>query len=204
MGLTEIKPVRTNFHALICAFLWKCLGHSGIGIQLGSTEGLTSETVHCLVYSLLMFEAGVLQTITLTALVEAEVRRVSPSSCFCCNSKPQRKPRTRLLLELIDATDSHLEQRSRGQQTPQRWPSLWDRWCSQSGRPGPRSQLSERRWGKWTRRSRPSRSSTQWAGQKQRGLSRKLSGSALCSQSRMASAPPRSLPHHRHLQRQKR
>lgn len=91
-----------------------------MGIQLGSTERITSETVFFLVYSLLTFETRAAERITLTAQAEAEVTQVSPSSCFYCTGKPQRKPRTRLLLELTDTTDAHLEQRCRGPRTPQR------------------------------------------------------------------------------------
>lgn len=47
MELTESKP---NVHIPICATLWQCLGHSEMGIQLGSTDRLTSETVLFLVY----------------------------------------------------------------------------------------------------------------------------------------------------------
>lgn len=70
-----------------------------MGIQLGSAERNTSETVFFLVYSLLMFNAKALERITLTAQAEAEGTQVSPSSCYYFTGKPQRKPRTGSLLD---------------------------------------------------------------------------------------------------------
>lgn len=128
---------------------------------------------------------------------EAEVTQVSQSSC---SQTSEETPRQVHCSELIP--DTHLEQRYRGPQTPRQWQSLWVRRCSRNERPGLRSRLSEHRWEKWTQKSRPSRSSTQWVGQKRRGLSRKPSGSAWCNQSRTASVLRRSLPHHHHLDRE--
>lgn len=74
------------------------------------------------VYNLLMFRTRSLERNSLTA--QAEVAQVSPSSCCYCTGKPQRRPRTRPRLELLNSTHAHLEQRYQGPQTPQQSQSL--------------------------------------------------------------------------------
>lgn len=76
---------------------------------------------------------------------------------------------------------------------------------SPSGQLCSRNVMLDLRWSPWGRQSaiwrrwsRPSHSSTLWAGRRRTELSRRQSGSAWCSRSRTAASPHRSPPR-RHL-----
>lgn len=86
LWLTELKLSKPDFHRLICASVWQCSGHSEMGIQLGTTERITSETVFLLCLQLV--NASLESLLPLTAQEEAEVKHVSSNSCFYCTGQP--------------------------------------------------------------------------------------------------------------------